>query len=243
MLFSVFIVTTALCSLRLSVTAAAVPVASDGFIIPAGLQQSNNDTHSSNITVLNGLPSINAIPVGNSTYAALPSGDDYLLIPETIRDATNDIYRYPVPGTEYVIYVFACSTRLDSTALKAAFLQGIKHIDGEINQGRGAETPDFIQSYIEPILVEWHSSYASSFQCPYNDLLHLWKALRLVLLDKTRRFPSWLYSRECTYNVNWNGIPGDPESAGVFVIKAGEPEGALAGNALGGALNTSVGTD
>ena len=62
-------------------TAAAVPVASDGFIIPAELQQSNNDTHASNITGLNDLQSINAIQVGNSTYATLPGYDEHLLTP------------------------------------------------------------------------------------------------------------------------------------------------------------------
>ena len=220
MFFPVFIITTALCSLRLSVTAVAVPVASDGFIIPIGLQQSNNDTHSSNITDLNGLQSINAIPVGNSTYAALPSGDDYLLIPEKSRDATNNLYRYPVPGTKYDIYVSFCSTRLDSTALKATFLQGIKYIDAEIAQGHGAETPYSVRAYIKPMVVEWRSSPASSWHCPYNDLLHLWKALRLVLLDETTRFPSWLHSRECIYSVNWNGSPGDSELTGLFVIEA-----------------------
>ena len=53
-------------------TAAAVPVASDGFIIPVGLQQSSNDTHSSNITEVDGLQSLTAIQIGNSTYATLP---------------------------------------------------------------------------------------------------------------------------------------------------------------------------
>ena len=42
--------------------------------------------------------------------------------------------------------------------------------------------------------------------------------------------------------VNWHGIPGDPRAAGEFEIKAVEPEGALAGNSLGGTLNASVGT-
>ena len=242
MFVSVFSITTALCSLRLSITAAAVSVASDGFIIPVGLQQSSNDTHSSNITTPNGLQSSNAIKTGNSTYAMLPSYEDHLLIPEKNRDAANDFYRYPVPGTKYVLFVSDCSTDLDPAALKATFLQGIAYIDNEIVQGRGAETPESIRSYIKPILVEWRTSLVSTYHCPYNDLLHVWKALRLVLLDKTTRFPSWLYSRECAYRVTWDGIPGDPMSAGVFFIKATEPEGALAGDTLGGALNTSVGT-
>ena len=72
-LSAIMIITTALCSLRLGMTAAAVPVASDGFIIPVGLQESSNDTHSSNITGLNGLQSLNAIQTGNSTYVTLPA--------------------------------------------------------------------------------------------------------------------------------------------------------------------------
>ncbi len=77
------IFTAVVCSLRLSITAAAVPVASDGFIIPAELQQSNNETHSSNTTGLNSLQSINVTQTGNPMYATLPGCDEHLLIPET----------------------------------------------------------------------------------------------------------------------------------------------------------------
>ncbi len=76
----------------------------------------------------------------------------------------------------------------------------------------------------------------------YNDLLHLWKALRLVLLEKRKRFPSWLYSRVCDYRVNWNGNPEGPEAAGEFVIKATESGVAVAGDTFGGTLTTFVGT-
>ena len=203
-------------------TAAAVPVAPNGFIIPVGLQESSNDTHSSNITGLNGLQSLNAIQTGNSTYVTLPAWVERLLIPENNRDAANDFYRYPVPGTKYVLFVFECSNRLDPTALKATFLQGIAYIDTEIEQGRGDVEPEVLSACIEPILVEWLSS-SLDHRCSYNDLLHVWKALRLVLLDGTVRFPSWLYSRECSYRVNWNGVPGDPEAAGMFVIGVVEP--------------------
>ena len=63
------------------------------------------------------------------------------------------------------------------------------------------------------------------------------------MLDRSRRFPSWLYAKECNYKVNWVGIPGDPETAGGFVIKIVEPTGGAGGAGLGGALTTRpVGT-
>ena len=64
-----------------------------------------------------------------------------------------------------------------------------------------------------------------------------------MLLDKTRRFPAWLYARECNCNVNWNGVPGETESVGIFVIDDKEGEGGLVGGTAGGGLNVSVGTE
>ncbi|KAK0510628.1 hypothetical protein JMJ35_007060 [Cladonia borealis] len=199
------IVAPALCSLRLSTSAAAVPVTSDGFIIPVALQQSNNNTYSSNTTGLN------AIQIENFT------------------NTTNEyLYRYPVPGTKYTLFVSDCTTALSPPALKATFLQGITALDAEIDQGRGALEPDFFSAFVDPILVEWHSSSSiSDYRCPYNDLLHLWKALRLVLLDRTTRFPAWLYARVCSCRVNWNGEPGETEAVGIFVIDDEEGEGGL----------------
>ena len=55
--------------------AAAVPLTSEGFIIPAQLQQQQQQQPSNNATtqspnttdMINGLPSINTIPIANST--------------------------------------------------------------------------------------------------------------------------------------------------------------------------------
>ena len=62
------------CFSRLSnAAAAAVPLTSEGSIIPAQLQQQSNNknaTQSPNTTdMINGLPSIDTIPIANSTYA------------------------------------------------------------------------------------------------------------------------------------------------------------------------------
>ena len=40
------------------------------------------------------------------------------------------------------------------------------------------------------------------------------------MLEKNKRFPEWLYSRDCFYRVNWNGEPDDPEPAGEGSIKS-----------------------
>ena len=69
------------------------------------------------------------------------------------------------------------------------------------------------------ISVEWYSARIYRDRCPYNDLVHLWKALRLVLFDNGERYPSWLYSRQCKNRVIRTGVSEGPEAAGDFVIK------------------------
>lgn len=48
-----------------------------------------------------------------------------------------------------------------------------------------------------------------------------------MLLDERGRFPGWLYARECSYRVNWCGVPGETEAVGVFVINDDEGEGGV----------------
>lgn len=65
------------------------------------------------------------------------------------------------------------------------------------------------------------------------------------MLDRTKRFPAWLYAKECDYRVNWVGVPGEPETAGGFVVRATEPKGGgavVVGGSLDGALMRGVGT-
>ena len=48
-----------------------------------------------------------------------------------------------------------------------------------------------------------------------------------MLLDRTSRFPAWLYARVCSCRVNWSGVPGEAEAVGIFVIDDEEGEGGL----------------
>lgn len=60
-----------------------------------------------------------------------------------------------------------------------------------------------------------------------------------MLLDRSRRFPGWLYARRCSYRVNWVGAPGEAESAGGFVIRIVEEAEGVGGALMAGDVGTS----
>ena len=246
---SIIIITSVLWSLRLSMTAAAVPLTSESFILPAQLQQQpNNATQSPNTTGLNAFQSSNAIPIVNSTYVCdcfppvlhcLPTNS---FPPRNSDSPSNWFYRYPIPGTRYILFVLECNSPLPPTALKATFTKGISELESKIDAGSGSIAPDSFSAYQKPILVEWYSE-PLEYKCPYDDLLHLWKALRLVLLDRSRRFPAWLYAKQCLNKVNVAENPGEPDAVeeftrnvGGFLIKIVEGPGG------GGGLTGGSGT-